>query len=74
MDNKNLGQYFTTNRELREVVYGFIKNNPKVILEPSLGRGDLIQDIICKKKNVEFDMYEIDSTIRFSKNDYKTIC
>jgi hypothetical protein len=38
MTTKNdLGQYFTTNEELKDTVYKFILNNPSVILEPSIG-------------------------------------
>jgi hypothetical protein len=32
----DLGQYFTTNAELKEKVYEFIQNSPSVILEPSV--------------------------------------
>ena len=42
------GQYFTTNTFLKESVYKLIKNNPNVILEPSVGQGDLI-DFVKKK-------------------------
>ena len=44
------GQYFTTNTFLKENVYKLIENNPSIILEPSIGQGDLI-DYIKKKKN-----------------------
>jgi adenine-specific DNA-methyltransferase len=43
-----LGQYFTTHNELKEKVYEFIINEPSNILEPSMGRGDLIRFIIDK--------------------------
>ena len=39
---QNLGQYFTTNKELKSKVYEFIKNEPLIILEPSIGQGDLV--------------------------------
>ena len=58
-----LGQYFTTNNELREKVYAFILNTPAVILEPSIGRGDLIAFVKSKRSNMEFAMYEIDDTL-----------
>lgn len=58
----NLGQYFTTCDILLEKMQEFIKNIPQVILEPSLGRGNMIdflqKDI--KYKNVQFDCFEID--------------
>ena len=61
---KCLGQYFTTNIELQQKVFEFILNNPLNILEPSIGRGDLIQSINNKNPNIKFDMYEIDNTIK----------
>ena len=60
----NLGQYFTTNNELKEKVYEFILNEPSNILEPSIGQGDLITFIIDKNSNITFDMYEIDKKIK----------
>ena len=59
------GQYFTTNLKLKNYVYQFIKNNPKIILEPSVRQGDLVVFIQDKLKKVEFDMYEIDTNIKF---------
>lgn len=63
-----LGQYFTTNLELKDTVYKFIQNDSTNILEPSIGQGDLISYIIDKNKNITFDMYEIDTTIQMLKN------
>ena len=64
MKPKNiLGQYFTTNIELQQKVFEFILNNPLNILEPSIGRGDLILYINDKNSNITFDMYEIDNSI-----------
>ena len=60
----NLGQYFTTNIELKEKVFEFILNNPSNILEPSIGQGDLITFITGKISNITFDMYEIDTKIK----------
>jgi len=60
----NLGQYFTTHIELKEKVYEFIINKPSIILEPSMGQGDLITFIADKKPSITFDMYEIDPTIK----------
>ena len=58
------GAYFTTNRTLLKCVSWFVLNNPKVILEPSIGRGDIVNFI---KENhpyeIHFDMFEIDSSI-----------
>jgi adenine-specific DNA-methyltransferase len=65
---QSLGQYFTTNNELKEIVYKFILNNPTHILEPSIGQGDLVTFITNKLINVKFDMYEIDTKIKLLDN------
>lgn len=61
-----LGQYFTTSTLLQDKVLEFIQNNPSRILEPSVGRGDLVEAVLKKKKAI-FDMYEIDGTIEFTE-------
>ena len=43
-----LGQYFTTNIELKDQVNNFILNDPSNILEPSIGQGDLVTYITEK--------------------------
>ena len=58
-----LGQYFTTNNELKEKVFSFILNKPDYILEPSIGQGDLVSFIKSKMPSSKFDMYEIDKEI-----------
>jgi adenine-specific DNA-methyltransferase len=63
MINKNLGQYFTTNDVLKEKMFTFILNNPKYILEPSIGHGNLIVYIKDKLPQITFDMYEIDPSL-----------
>jgi adenine-specific DNA-methyltransferase len=64
MAEKNtLGQYFTTNIKLKDKVLEFMLNKSVDILEPSIGRGDLIKHVLDKRPYVKFDMYEIDSTI-----------
>ena len=57
------GQYFTTNTFLKENVYKLIKNNPSLILEPSIGQGDLIDYIKKNREEIQFHSYEIDRTI-----------
>jgi adenine-specific DNA-methyltransferase len=57
------GQYFTKHKLLQTCVIDFILNEPKVILEPSIGRGDLV-NCVSNKLNIEFDMYEIDENIQ----------
>lgn len=59
-----LGQYFTTDLTLKEKVLEFILNNPDNILEPSIGRGDLVEFVTSHRPNIVFDMYEIDNTIQ----------
>lgn len=59
-----LGQYFTTNNSLKNKVFEWVMNTPDVILEPSVGQGDLIQIIYNKNNKIQFDMYEIDQKIK----------
>ncbi|VVB70803.1 Ribosomal RNA small subunit methyltransferase C [uncultured archaeon] len=63
MAKKRLGQYFTTNNDLQRVVSIFIRNNPEVILEPSVGRGDLLVEVLKRFPFVALDLYEIDDTL-----------
>lgn len=65
MNNK--GQYFTSNKILCEGIFSLIKTNPDTILEPSVGRGDIVE-FIKKKWNVKFDCYEINNTLDFKIN------
>ena len=60
---KENGQYFTTNILLQQKIFEFILNKPTTILEPSVGRGDLIKFVLNKTPDVKFDMYEIDENI-----------
>ncbi len=59
----SFGQYFTTSTLLRDCVQSLILNNPASILEPSVGRGDIVAYLQQKNPNYKFDMYEIDNTI-----------
>ena len=59
-----LGQYFKTNEELKKKVLEFVMNNPDIILEPSVGQGDLVQIIYKNNNKIHFDMYEIDTKIK----------
>jgi adenine-specific DNA-methyltransferase len=65
---QSLGQFFTTNNALKEIVYKFILNNPTNILEPSIGQGDLVTFVTNKLIDVTFDMYEIDTKIKLLDN------
>ena len=62
---KEKGQYFTKNKYLQKCVFNLIKNNPNIILEPSVGRGDLVNYVIKENNNIIFDYYEIDENIKF---------
>lgn len=64
---QNYGQFFTKNITLKEKVLELILNNPNIILEPSIGRGDLIRHVLQNNPNIIFDMYEIDTTIKLLK-------
>ena len=55
------GQYFTKSTDLKNKVLSFILNKPSKILEPSMGRGDLVEELY--RKGVSFDLFEIDDTI-----------
>ena len=71
--NKNLGQYFTKNTELKEKVLEFILNNPNTILEPSVGQGDLVEIVYNNNNKILFDMYEIDAEIQLLDNIPKNV-
>ena len=61
-----LGQFFTTNDILKETVMSFIKNNSNTILEPCVGRGELVDYFLLNtnpSNQVNFIMYEIDDSI-----------
>ena len=60
---QRLGQYFTVSEILQKKIHEFILNNPQRILEPSVGRGNLVDYIKHKNNNILFDMFEIDKTL-----------
>ena len=68
-----LGQYFTTNEELKKKVLEFVMNNPDIILEPSVGQGDLVQIIYKNNNKIHFDMYEIDTKIKMLDDAPKNV-
>lgn len=57
------GQYFTSNAFLKQCVRDLVLNNPERVLEPSVGRGDLIDSLHPVFNEIHFDMYEIDLEI-----------
>lgn len=62
-NKKSLGQYFTKNLLLQKTVFNFILNSSDKILEPCIGRGDLVSYILSQLPSIEFTMIEIDETI-----------
>lgn len=68
LNTKYLGQYFTKDISLQKKVLEFIQNNPEKILEPSVGRGDLVKYISKHYPNTKFTCYEIDKSIDFIIN------
>jgi adenine-specific DNA-methyltransferase len=64
MSKKKLGQYFTENRELKDKVKSFILNKPDIILEPSIGQGDLVLAAYNLEPKPIVDMYEIDPEVK----------
>lgn len=60
---KELGQYFTTDPELRLFVQRHIKNTAGAVLEPSFGRGDLINVVINSNPWRRIVGTEIDSRL-----------
>lgn len=62
MVKNKLGQYFTKNCILRQKVVEYVLNKPHTILEPSVGRGDLVEAF---GNGINFEMYEIDDEIDF---------
>ena len=73
LSQQELGQYFTSNKKLRSKVVEFVLNESNRILEPSVGQGDLIQEISEKKSNIEYDMYEIDRSIKLLEGVPKNV-
>jgi len=70
---REYGQYYTTEPILLEKIQEFIFNNPDVILEPSVGKGDLILPVMKKFPKAKYDLYEIDDTLE-SKVDNVNYC
>jgi adenine-specific DNA-methyltransferase len=57
------GQYFTKDAGLKQKVSEYVLNHPSIVLEPSIGRGDLVSHILQTNSDCIVDMYELDTTI-----------
>lgn len=66
--NPQLGQYFTTNTILKNQLYEFILNKPSTILEPSIGRGDLIEYVMNKSPTTQLIIRYYNGTLSFDKS------
>ena len=62
-DYHTKGQYFTEDKYLQNTVISLIFNIPSKILEPSIGRGDLVIHFQKIFGNIPVDMYELDNEI-----------
>lgn len=69
---KMAGQYFTTSDVLRRTVAEFILNSPSRILEPSVGKGDLLLRVIERFPSVKFDTFEIDGGLEMIEDVSKS--
>ena len=70
---KKIGQYFTTNNNLKQTISKLILNEPAIILEPSIGRGDLVSYISKKRPKTIFHSYELDHDIDFIEKCYSLL-
>lgn len=77
MTTKQLGQYFTVCENLQNTVTSLIFNNPKIILEPSFGKGHLVIKVLERFPDAQIIGYEIDkdlSPVVTHKNISVTYC
>lgn len=73
LKQKNLGQYFTTNEELLQCVYRFMQNTEGKILEPSFGRGHIINYLQNNGVERHVVAVEIDDTLETICEDMSNI-
>lgn len=67
LDEKNIkkyGQYFTMDKSLQNKLLSFVQQKDAKFLEPSCGRGDLVNCMLKKFPDRTFDAYEIDPNIK----------
>ena len=60
---KQLGQFFTTNRKIQQVMVSLLDNQPRTILEPSCGEGHLISAVSQVYPTAHITGVEYDSSL-----------
>jgi adenine-specific DNA-methyltransferase len=63
---KQLGQFFTTNEKVQQIFQSLIKNQTGTLLEPAVGRGDLLSLIDLNRHLV---LFELDDLLKKEWND-----
>jgi adenine-specific DNA-methyltransferase len=61
---KELGQYFTISKELQTFVFEKVKHKSSHLLEPSFGRGHLLQLFLENDPNYPMTCCELDETVK----------
>ncbi len=61
---KDLGQYFTTSKELQEYVFDKVKHKGKLLLEPSFGAGHLTKMFKDYDEDYPMHLYELETKIK----------
>jgi len=61
---KELGQYFTVSKELQTFVFEKVKHKSSHLLEPSFGRGHLLQLFLENDPNYPMTCCELDETVK----------
>jgi len=72
------GQFFTTDDKFHDQMFQFIQNRPDCILEPSVGRGDLVAAMTQRFATTNgpvpnWCLYEIDATVPLLPDIDKTL-
>ena len=72
---KNTGQYFTISNVLQQFMFDHVKNKSSCLLEPSFGKGHLLQKFKEYDPNYPMVCYELDKNITpiLEFNEYQTI-
>ena len=62
--DKQKGQYFTISKVLQDITVSYIEKSSGMMLEPSFGRGDLVNCVLNKHKNRKIIAVELDNNIK----------